>query len=63
MMDALRGAPRAPSVKLFDAPEEERVAWLYDWWERIDAWIEENRPASRPLTTDWAARRSARIRL
>jgi 1-acyl-sn-glycerol-3-phosphate acyltransferase len=39
--------------------EEERVAWLYDWWERIDAWIEENRPAFRPLTTDWTARRSA----
>ncbi len=22
----------------------EVVAWLYDWWERIDAWIEANRP-------------------
>jgi 1-acyl-sn-glycerol-3-phosphate acyltransferase len=46
------------------APEEvpsgeaERVAWLYDWWARIDAWIEENRPAARPLSTDWTARRS-----
>ena len=39
--------------------EQERVAWLYDWWERIDAWIEENRPASHPLSTDWTARRSA----
>ncbi|XVV11827.1 1-acyl-sn-glycerol-3-phosphate acyltransferase [Actinoplanes sp. CA-131856] len=39
--------------------EEERVAWLYDWWERIDAWIDENRPAFRPLSTDWTARRSA----
>ncbi|GID25500.1 1-acyl-sn-glycerol-3-phosphate acyltransferase [Paractinoplanes brasiliensis] len=39
--------------------EEERVAWLYDWWERIDAWIEENRPVFRPLSTDWTARRSA----
>ncbi|MBL7255077.1 1-acyl-sn-glycerol-3-phosphate acyltransferase [Paractinoplanes lichenicola] len=39
--------------------EEERVAWLYDWWERIDAWIEENRPAFRPLSTDWTARKSA----
>ncbi|HEY0000345.1 MAG TPA: 1-acyl-sn-glycerol-3-phosphate acyltransferase [Actinoplanes sp.] len=38
--------------------EEERVAWLYEWWARIDAWIEENRPASRPLSTDWTARRS-----
>jgi 1-acyl-sn-glycerol-3-phosphate acyltransferase len=24
---------------------EEVVRWLYDWWERIDAWIAENRPA------------------
>ena len=23
---------------------EEVVRWLYDWWERIDAWIAENRP-------------------
>jgi len=41
------------------AGEEERVAWLYDWWARIDAWIEENRPAFRPLSTDWTARRSS----
>jgi len=35
---------------------EAQVAWLYDWWARIDAWICENRPTalSRP------ARRSAR---
>ncbi|AGL20692.1 1-acyl-sn-glycerol-3-phosphate acyltransferase [Actinoplanes sp. N902-109] len=30
------------------AGEEERVAWLYDWWARIDTWIEENRPTDRP---------------
>lgn len=48
------------SVEPEDVPVDEgdRVAWLYDWWERIDAWIEENRPASRPLTTDWTARRA-----
>ena len=38
--------------------EEERVAWLYDWWARIDAWVEENKPRNRPLTTDWTARRT-----
>jgi 1-acyl-sn-glycerol-3-phosphate acyltransferase len=27
------------------AGEPERIAWLYDWWARIDAWIDENRPA------------------
>ena len=41
------------------AGEEERVAWLYDWWARIDSWIEEHHPAFRPLSTDWTARRSA----
>jgi 1-acyl-sn-glycerol-3-phosphate acyltransferase len=48
------------SVPPEDVPvdEEARTAWLYDWWARIDAWIEENRPAPRPLTTDWQARRS-----
>ncbi|GAA0540713.1 lysophospholipid acyltransferase family protein [Paractinoplanes ferrugineus] len=47
------------SVEPEDVPadEQERVAWLYDWWARIDAWIEENRPAARPLSTDWTARR------
>jgi 1-acyl-sn-glycerol-3-phosphate acyltransferase len=40
------------------AGEEARTVWLYDWWARIDAWIEENRPSSQPLTTDRSARRS-----
>jgi hypothetical protein len=22
---------------------EERIAWLYDWWARIDKWIETQR--------------------
>jgi hypothetical protein len=26
------------------ADYEAQVQWLYDWWERIDAWITENRP-------------------
>jgi 1-acyl-sn-glycerol-3-phosphate acyltransferase len=41
------------------AGEDARTVWLYDWWARIDAWIEENRPAPRPLSTDWTARRGA----
>jgi 1-acyl-sn-glycerol-3-phosphate acyltransferase len=41
------------------AAEEERVAWLYDWWAVIDAWVEENRPQARPLSTDWSARRTS----
>ncbi len=27
---------------------EQRIEWLYDWWAKIDAWIEENRPAVVP---------------
>jgi len=28
------------------ADHEAQVQWLYDWWERIDAWITENRPGA-----------------
>jgi len=36
------------------ADQETQVQWLYDWWERIDAWITENRPgkALAPLSGD-----------
>ncbi|MDP3890033.1 1-acyl-sn-glycerol-3-phosphate acyltransferase [Nocardioides sp.] len=27
---------------------EERIDWLYDWWERIDAWVNDNRPEDLP---------------
>jgi 1-acyl-sn-glycerol-3-phosphate acyltransferase len=26
-----------------------RVEWLYDWWHRIDAWIDANQPAERSI--------------
>jgi 1-acyl-sn-glycerol-3-phosphate acyltransferase len=29
---------------------DEIVRWLYDWWERIDAWIEQNRPVRAPAS-------------
>ena len=29
------------------AGREERIDWLFTWWERIDTWIELNRPAER----------------
>jgi hypothetical protein len=25
------------------------VQWLYDWWERIDRWITQNRPGGGPV--------------
>ena len=30
------------------AGHEAQVKWLYDWWQRIDAWITEHRPADAP---------------
>ena len=27
-----------------DADHEAQLRWLYDWWQRIDAWISANRP-------------------
>ncbi|GAB2868028.1 1-acyl-sn-glycerol-3-phosphate acyltransferase [Nocardioides pacificus] len=30
------------------AGREERIEWLYDWWERIDVWIAQNRPEELP---------------
>lgn len=34
------------SVPPEDVPmgREQRIEWLYDWWAKIDAWIEETRP-------------------
>ena len=40
---------RVPSDQVpRDAGHEAQVQWLYDWWERIDTWISENRPALAP---------------
>jgi 1-acyl-sn-glycerol-3-phosphate acyltransferase len=27
---------------------EERIDWLYDWWQRIDSWVDEHRPVDLP---------------
>jgi 1-acyl-sn-glycerol-3-phosphate acyltransferase len=34
------------------ADHEAQVQWLYDWWERIDDWISENRPGGAPVPAD-----------
>jgi 1-acyl-sn-glycerol-3-phosphate acyltransferase len=31
------------------ASHENQVKWLYDWWQRIDEWISQNRPASETV--------------
>lgn len=45
------------TVRREDIPSDpdERVRWLFDWWERIDEWIEQRRDpahATHPLATD-----------
>jgi 1-acyl-sn-glycerol-3-phosphate acyltransferase len=32
------------------ARREERIDWLFTWWERIDDWIDEHRPVDLPPT-------------
>ncbi|HEX6873745.1 MAG TPA: hypothetical protein VF163_21810 [Micromonosporaceae bacterium] len=34
---------RVPAAEV-PRDRDELVRWLYDWWERIDAWIADNRP-------------------
>jgi 1-acyl-sn-glycerol-3-phosphate acyltransferase len=31
-----------------DTGHEAQVKWLYDWWQRIDGWISDHRPAGAP---------------
>jgi 1-acyl-sn-glycerol-3-phosphate acyltransferase len=38
---------RVPATEV-PRERDEVVRWLYEWWERIDAWIAENRPV-RPV--------------
>jgi 1-acyl-sn-glycerol-3-phosphate acyltransferase len=28
---------------------DERIEWLYDWWAKIDDWVEHNRPTAAPV--------------
>ncbi len=38
---------RVPRAEIPDG-REERIDWLFSWWERIDAWVEEHRPVDLP---------------
>jgi 1-acyl-sn-glycerol-3-phosphate acyltransferase len=31
------------------AGREDQVKWLYDWWQRIDEWVSQNRPGSETV--------------
>jgi 1-acyl-sn-glycerol-3-phosphate acyltransferase len=38
---------RVPRAEI-PAGRDDRIDWLYSWWERIDAWIAEHRPVDLP---------------
>ncbi len=38
---------RVPREEIPDG-REERIEWLFSWWERIDAWVAEHRPVDLP---------------
>ncbi len=38
---------RVPRAEIPEG-REERIDWLFDWWERIDTWVDEHRPADLP---------------
>jgi 1-acyl-sn-glycerol-3-phosphate acyltransferase len=38
---------RVPAAEIPEG-REAQVDWLYDWWERIDVWIRDNRPTALP---------------
>jgi len=66
--DIWRGLPMEQVLKArwWRVPADEvphgrdaQVRWLYDWWERIDTWIGENRPTALPRPDRRGARPTA----
>ena len=29
---------------------EARIEWLFEWWSRVDVWVDEHRPVDLPRT-------------
>ena len=40
---------RVPRAEIPEG-REERIEWLFDWWARIDGWVDEHRPVDLPRT-------------
>jgi hypothetical protein len=38
-----------------EASHDTQVTWLYDWWQRVDAWITEENAAPRDTTAGGAS--------
>jgi hypothetical protein len=56
-LDLWRGLPMRSEVRMtwWSVPSEEiptgereRVLWLYEWWEKVDTWIERHRVPQVP---------------
>ncbi len=45
--ELLMGWWRIPREEIPEG-RDERIDWLYDWWERIDDWVEHHRPVELP---------------
>lgn len=43
----LMGWWRVPRAEIPDG-REERIDWLFDWWQRIDGWVDQHRPEDLP---------------
>jgi len=43
----LMGWWRIPREEIPD-DREERIEWLFEWWRRVDLWVEEHRPVDLP---------------
>ncbi|MEM9491267.1 MAG: 1-acyl-sn-glycerol-3-phosphate acyltransferase, partial [Myxococcota bacterium] len=44
---------RVPAAEI-PAGDEERMAWMHEWWERIDRWVVANQSSSTVANTDSA---------
>ena len=47
-MTAVPGSKTLKGLEDIPTDPNERVVWLYEWWERIDDWIEERRDPAHP---------------
>jgi 1-acyl-sn-glycerol-3-phosphate acyltransferase len=45
----LMGWWRIPREEI-PAGREERIDWLFEWWQRVDEWVDEHRPVDLPRT-------------
>ena len=45
----LMGWWRIPREEI-PADREDRIEWLFEWWSRVDKWVDEHRPVDLPAS-------------